>query len=92
MQIAGKFVSYEETEYVIDGKPVTGRLLNVNVDGALLSFKGSAITKELPKGFFEQFEVGEPLKLICKIKVREYNDLNGKKTKVPTLYIENIEA
>lgn len=96
MKIAGKFVSYEETEYDIQGKKVTGRLLNVQVDGQLLPFKGGSINRELSKGVFEQYETGDACVLDCSVKVKEYTEKNDKgedrKIRVNTLFVNDISG
>lgn len=96
MKIAGKFVSYEEKEYNIDGKNVTGRLLNIQVDGALLSFKGGSINRELSAGVFGQYEVGDPMTLECSIVIKDFKELQTREgkdpriVKVPTLVVDNV--
>jgi len=96
MKIAGKFISYEETDYDIQGKLVTGRLLNVQADGQLLAFKGGSISRELVKGVFQQYETGGACVLDCSVKVKEYTEKNDKgedrKVKVNTLFINDISG
>lgn len=91
MVLAGKFVSYAETEYVIEGKKVIGRLLNVTVDGHMLPFKGANISRDLNTAVFDQYATGDDIELRCSVSIKDYKDLKGERTiKVPTIFVEGI--